>query len=132
MQPHPVARDRAAGRRVNDATFSIYAGGFATASLTGTRASATVRDRLPVVGLLAIETALLTLGLIARGDGWQLAEIAPLAFVAGVTAAAPATMLIVSAGAVARGSPERVLGAGGRNRPQRRNMSLEGVSTHRG
>jgi MFS family permease len=63
--------------------FSIYAGGFATASLTWTRASAAVRDRLPVLGLLAMGTALLTLGLIARGGGWQLAVIAPLLFVAG-------------------------------------------------
>lgn len=63
--------------------FSIYAAGFATASLTWTRASAGVRDRLPVLGLVAMGTALLALGLIARGGGWRLATIAPLLFVAG-------------------------------------------------
>ena len=62
--------------------FSIYAGGFGAASLSWTRASAGVRDRLPVLGLLAMGTALLTLGPIARG-GWQLGAIAPLLFVAG-------------------------------------------------
>jgi MFS family permease len=63
---------------------SIYASGFATASLTWTRAGAALRARLPVLGLLAMGTALLGLGLIAGAGGWQLAAIAPLLFLGGL------------------------------------------------
>jgi MFS family permease len=56
--------------------FAAYASGFATASLTWTRASATVRDRLPIAGPLVM-TALLAVGVIARGGGWSVALITP-------------------------------------------------------
>jgi len=58
--------------------FAAYAGGFATASLTWTRASATVRDRLPIAGPLVMATALLAVGVIARGGGWSVALMTPL------------------------------------------------------
>ena len=57
--------------------FAAYASGFATASLTWTRASATVRDRLPVAGPLVMATALLAVGVIARGGGWSVALMTP-------------------------------------------------------
>jgi MFS family permease len=63
--------------------FAIYASGFATASLTWTRAGAAARDRLPVIGPLAMGAALLGVGLIASGGGWPLGAIAPLLFAAG-------------------------------------------------
>jgi MFS family permease len=63
--------------------FAIYAGGFATASLTWTRASAATRERLPVFGPLAMGAALLGVGLIAAGGGWPLASTAPLLFAGG-------------------------------------------------
>jgi MFS family permease len=64
--------------------FAIYASGFATASLTWTRAAAGTRDRLPVIGPLVMGAALLGVGLIASGGGWPLGLIAPLLFAAGV------------------------------------------------
>jgi MFS family permease len=63
--------------------FSIYAGGFAAASLTWIRASAAARDRLPVLGLLAMGTALLGVGLVAGGGGWPLVLMAALLFAGG-------------------------------------------------
>jgi MFS family permease len=63
--------------------FAAYATGFAIASLTWTRASATVRDRLPVVGPLVMATALLAVGLIARGGHWPVALMTPLLVVGG-------------------------------------------------
>lgn len=58
--------------------FTAYASGFATASLTWTRASATVRDRLAVAGPLVMAAALLAVGLIGRGGGWPMALMTPL------------------------------------------------------
>jgi predicted MFS family arabinose efflux permease len=58
--------------------FTAYASGFATASLTWTRASMSVRDRLPVAGPLVMAAALLAVGLIARGGGWPAALMTPL------------------------------------------------------
>jgi MFS family permease len=63
--------------------FAVYACGFATASLTWTRMGATVSDRLPVAGPLVMATALLAVGLIARGGGWPLALLTPSLFVGG-------------------------------------------------
>jgi predicted MFS family arabinose efflux permease len=63
-------------------TFAAYACGFATASLTWTRATEATRDRLPVLGPLAMGSALLTIGLIATG-GWPAALTAPLLFAGG-------------------------------------------------
>jgi MFS family permease len=64
-------------------TFAAYACGFAAASLTWTRASAAVRDRLPVVGPLAMAAALLGVGLAAAGGGWPAAVTLPLLFAGG-------------------------------------------------
>jgi len=64
-------------------TFAAYACGFATASLTWTRASATTRDRLPILGPLAMGAALLGIGLIAAGGGWPVALTTPLLFAGG-------------------------------------------------
>ncbi|HEY1510159.1 MAG TPA: MFS transporter [Solirubrobacteraceae bacterium] len=64
--------------------FAIYASGFATASLTWTRAGDTARARLPVIGPPLMGVALLAVGLIAAGGGWPTAATAPLLFVAGV------------------------------------------------
>jgi len=66
------------------ATFAIYAGGFATASLTWTRARPAVRARLPLLGPLVMGTALLGIGLSADGHGWPPALTTPLLFVAGL------------------------------------------------
>ncbi len=63
--------------------FAAYAGGFATASLTWTRASAAVSDRLPIAGPLVMAAALLAVGLIARGGGWPTELVTPLLLVAG-------------------------------------------------
>jgi hypothetical protein len=63
--------------------FAVYASGFATASLTWTRASAAVADRLPVIGPLAMGAMLLGVGLIATGGGWPVALTTPLLFAAG-------------------------------------------------
>jgi MFS family permease len=64
--------------------FAIYATGFATASLTWTRAAPTVRERLPVLGPIAMGAALLGVGLIADRGGWRLGLIAPLLYAGGV------------------------------------------------
>jgi len=63
--------------------FAAYACGFATASLTWTRASATTRDRLPILGPLAMGAALLGIGLIAARGGWPVAVTTPLLFAGG-------------------------------------------------
>ena len=59
-------------------TFAAYASGFATASLTWTRAGATVRGRLPVTGPLVMAAVLLAVGLIARRGAWPVALMTPL------------------------------------------------------
>jgi predicted MFS family arabinose efflux permease len=64
--------------------FAAYATGFATASLTWTRAPAGTRERLPVFGPLAMAVAIVAVGLIAAGGAWPLALTTPLLFVAGV------------------------------------------------
>ncbi len=63
--------------------FAVYASGFATISLTWTRVSAAARDRLPVVGPLAMGAALLAVGLIATRGTWPVALTTPLLFAAG-------------------------------------------------
>jgi predicted MFS family arabinose efflux permease len=65
------------------AIFAAYATGFASASLTWTRASEAMRDRLPIVGPLAMGAALLATGLIATRGGWPVAVTAPLLFAGG-------------------------------------------------
>jgi MFS family permease len=65
-------------------TFAAYAGGFATASLTWTRARPAARDRLPVLGPLAMAAALLGVGLIADGGAWPVALTTVLLFAGGV------------------------------------------------
>jgi predicted MFS family arabinose efflux permease len=64
-------------------TFAAYASGFATASLTWTRASLAARERLPVIGPLAMGAALLGVGLVAAGGGWPVALTTPLLFAGG-------------------------------------------------
>lgn len=64
--------------------FAVYASGFATASLTWTRAGAATRRRLPVLGPLAMGAALLAVGLIVDHGGWPLALTTPTLFAAGV------------------------------------------------
>jgi MFS family permease len=64
--------------------FAIYATGFATASRTWPRASLAARERLPVLGPIAMGVALLGVGLIADGGGWPLWLIGPLLYIAGV------------------------------------------------
>jgi predicted MFS family arabinose efflux permease len=64
--------------------FAVYASGFATASLTWSRAGAATRERLPVLGPLAMGAALAALGLIAGQGGWPVALTTPLLFAAGV------------------------------------------------
>jgi hypothetical protein len=66
------------------ATFAIYAGGFASASLTWTRANAAVRARLPMLGPLVMGASLLGIGLGANGHRWSPALTTPLLFAAGV------------------------------------------------
>jgi MFS family permease len=63
--------------------FAVYAAGFATASLSWTRAGRTLRDRLPVLGPLAMGGALLAVGLAASADGWPVALATLLLFAAG-------------------------------------------------
>ena len=63
--------------------FAIYATGFATASLTWSRAPASLRDRLPVLGPLLMGGSLLAVGLIADGGGWPLTRVTPFLFAAG-------------------------------------------------
>jgi hypothetical protein len=65
------------------ATFAIYAAGFATASLTWTRAGQAARTRLPTLGPVVMGTALLGIGLIADAHGWSPALTTPLLFAAG-------------------------------------------------
>jgi Major Facilitator Superfamily len=64
-------------------TFATYAAGFAAASLTWTRGAAAVRARLPVIGPLAMGSALLAIGLLAAGGAWPTALQLPLLFAAG-------------------------------------------------
>jgi MFS family permease len=59
-------------------TFAAYASGFAAVSLTWTRARASTRDRLPVLGPPAMAVALLGVGLIAAHGGWPVALTTPL------------------------------------------------------
>jgi hypothetical protein len=66
------------------ATFAIYAAGFATASLTWTRAGEAARARLPVLGPFVMGTALLGIGLSSDGLGWRPALMTPLLFTAGL------------------------------------------------
>jgi MFS family permease len=61
--------------------FAAYANGFATVSLTWTRAGA--RDRLPIAGPLVMAAALLAVGLIARGGHWPVALMTPLLVLGG-------------------------------------------------
>jgi MFS family permease len=63
--------------------FAAYASGFASASVAWTRAGASVRDRLPIAGPLVMATALLAVGLIARGGHWPVGLMTPLLFVGG-------------------------------------------------
>jgi MFS family permease len=65
-------------------TFAIYATGFATASLTWTLASPNARERLPVLGPIAMGAALAGVGLIADGGRWPIGLIAPLLYAGGV------------------------------------------------
>jgi Major Facilitator Superfamily len=66
------------------ATFAIYAGGFATASLTWSRLGAAARPLLPILGPLVMGTALLGIGLSADRHGWSFALTTPLLFAAGL------------------------------------------------
>jgi MFS family permease len=63
--------------------FAIYASGFATASLTWTRARGGVRALLPVIGPLTMGGALLAVALIAARGAWPTTIAAPLLFAAG-------------------------------------------------
>lgn len=65
------------------ATFAIYAGGFATASLTWSRFPPAYRDRLPVLGPLVMGSALLAVGLLTDHGRWDAALTAPLLFAGG-------------------------------------------------
>ena len=64
--------------------FSLYAAGFATASLTWTWARSSVRSRLPVLGPVVMGTALLGVGAFAGAGGWPLGLVAPLLVAGGV------------------------------------------------
>jgi hypothetical protein len=66
------------------ATFAIYAAGFATASLTWTRAGPGTRARLPVLGPLVMGIGLLAIGLVVGGRGWSPTLTTPLLFAGGV------------------------------------------------
>jgi hypothetical protein len=63
--------------------FAVYASGFATVSLTWTRAGSVTRERLPVLGPLVMGAAILAIGLIASSGGFPLALAAPLLFAGG-------------------------------------------------
>jgi MFS family permease len=65
-------------------TFAAYAAGFAVASLTWTRARAAARDRLPVLGPMAMAAALIAVGAIADDGSWPVALTTPLLFAGGV------------------------------------------------
>jgi MFS family permease len=64
-------------------TFALYASGFATASLTWTRARSGIQEWLPLAGPGAMGAALLAIGLLTRGGGWHPLLSAPLLFAAG-------------------------------------------------
>jgi hypothetical protein len=64
-------------------TFAAYAAGFATVSLTWARASAGARDRLPLLGPLAMGAALLSIGLLADRGGWPVGLTTSLLFAGG-------------------------------------------------
>jgi len=66
------------------ATFAIYASGFATASLTWTRAGDSAHARLPMLGPIFMAAALLGIGLSADDHSWSTATATPLLFAAGV------------------------------------------------
>jgi hypothetical protein len=63
--------------------FAIYACGFASASLTWTRAPQRVRTWLPPGGAIAMAAAIFGVGLLARDGGWSTAAAAPLLLLAG-------------------------------------------------
>jgi formate hydrogenlyase subunit 4 len=63
--------------------FAVYAAGFATASLTWTRAAESVRERLPIAGPLVMAATLFGMGVIARCGCWPAAIMTPLLLVAG-------------------------------------------------
>jgi predicted MFS family arabinose efflux permease len=63
--------------------FTAYAAGFAATSVAWTRASADVRDRLPVIGALIMGGGFLGIGVIAAGGGWPVALTTPLLVCAG-------------------------------------------------
>jgi MFS family permease len=63
--------------------FAVYACGFATASLTWTRAGAGARELLPVAGPLVMGAGLVAIGLLAEGGGWPVPATTPLLFCAG-------------------------------------------------
>ena len=65
-------------------TFAAYAGGFAVASLTWTRAGTAARNRLPIAGPLLMGAAFLGVGLVAARGGWPVAVTTPLLFIGGV------------------------------------------------
>jgi hypothetical protein len=66
------------------ATFAIYAGGFATASLTWNRVGSAVGARLPTLGPIVMGAALLAIGSSAGEHRWSFAVTTPLLFAAGV------------------------------------------------
>jgi MFS family permease len=63
--------------------FGVYAGGFATASLTWTRGGGAVRERLPIAGPLVMAATLVVVGLVANGGGWPVTLMTPLLFLGG-------------------------------------------------
>jgi MFS family permease len=69
--------------RASGLIFAAYASGFAAASLTWTRASATVRNRLPIAGPLLMAAALLAVALIARSGRWPVLLMTPLLLLGG-------------------------------------------------
>jgi MFS family permease len=64
-------------------TFAAYAAGFAAASLTWPRLPVALRDRLPVLGPVAMAAGLLGLAAVVRGGAWPVAATTPLLVVAG-------------------------------------------------
>jgi MFS family permease len=82
--------------------FAAYASGFATASLTWTRASSTVRDRLPITGPLVMAAALLAVGLIARSGRWPMEAMIPLLLIAGAAHACAFSPLAADLASVVR------------------------------
>jgi MFS family permease len=93
------------------ATFAIYAGGFATASLTWTRLGPAARARLPVIGPLVMGAALLCIGLSAGGHAWSPTLTTPLLFAAGLGHACGFSPLAERlAGAVSQGQAAQLSG----------------------